>query len=47
MGEMRNVFKILVGKLEGKKPLERTRRTWVDNIRMDIREIRVGDCGLD
>jgi len=46
MGEMRNVFKILVGKPEGKRPLGRRRR-WVDNIRMDIREIRVGDCGLD
>jgi hypothetical protein len=38
MGEMRNSYKILVGKLEGKRPLERLRRRWGDNIRMDLRE---------
>jgi hypothetical protein len=32
-----------VGKLEGKKPLERPRRRWVDNIRMDLREVGCGD----
>jgi hypothetical protein len=36
---MRNVNKILVGKPEGKKPLERPRRRWMDNIRMDLKEI--------
>jgi hypothetical protein len=35
--EMRNVFGILVGKLEGKRPLGRPRRRWEDNIRMDLR----------
>jgi hypothetical protein len=35
MGETRNVYMILVGKPEGKKPLGRPRRSWVDNIKMD------------
>jgi hypothetical protein len=39
MVEKRNAYKILVGKLEGKRPLGRPRRKWVDNIKMDIREI--------
>jgi hypothetical protein len=39
MGEKRNAYTILVGKPEGKRPLERPRRRWVDNIKMDIREI--------
>jgi hypothetical protein len=34
MGEMRNVCNILVGKLEGKRPLGRPRRRWEDNIRI-------------
>jgi hypothetical protein len=40
MGETRNAYKILVGKPEGKTPLETLRRGWVDNIKMDLREIR-------
>jgi hypothetical protein len=39
MGEMRNAYKILVGKSEGKRPFERRRRRWEDNIRMDLTEI--------
>jgi hypothetical protein len=39
MGEKRNAYRILVGKSEGKKPLARKRRRWVDNIKMDVREI--------
>jgi hypothetical protein len=39
MGEERNVYWILVGKSEGKRPLGRPRRRWVDNIKMDLREI--------
>jgi hypothetical protein len=39
MGEKRNVYRILVGKPEGKRPLGRPRRRWVDNIKMDLREI--------
>jgi hypothetical protein len=38
-GEKRNVYRILVGKPEGKRPLGRPRRRWVDNIKMDLREI--------
>jgi hypothetical protein len=33
----RNAYRILVGKLEGKRPLGRPRRRWVDNIKMDLR----------
>jgi hypothetical protein len=40
MGEKRHVYMILVGKSEGKSPLGRPRHRWVDNIKMDLREIR-------
>jgi hypothetical protein len=39
MGEKRNAYSILVGKPEGKRPLGRRRRRWLDNIIMDLREI--------
>jgi hypothetical protein len=39
MGEGRNAYRILVGKLEGRRPLGRPRRRWVDNIKMDLREV--------
>jgi hypothetical protein len=39
MGEMRNAYKILVGKPEGKRPFGRPVRTWENNIRMDLTEI--------
>jgi hypothetical protein len=42
MGEERNVYKVLMGKPEGKRPLGRPRRRWEDEIRMDIREIGWG-----
>ncbi|PNF14331.1 hypothetical protein B7P43_G06031 [Cryptotermes secundus] len=45
MGETRNAYKILVGKPEGKRPQGRPRRRWVDNIRVDLREI--GWDGMD
>jgi hypothetical protein len=47
MGEGRNVYRILVGKPEGKRPLERPRRRWEDGINMDFREIGLGWCGMD
>jgi transcription termination factor 2 len=39
MGETRNAYRIFVGKPEGKRPLGRPRRRWVDNIKIDLREI--------
>jgi hypothetical protein len=48
MGEERKVYKVLMGKPEGKRPLGRPRRRWEDGIRMDLREIGLGGgCGLD
>jgi hypothetical protein len=38
-GVKRNAYRILVGKQEGKRPLGRPRRRWVDNIKMNLREI--------
>jgi hypothetical protein len=43
MGEKRNAYRLLVGKPEGKRPLGRTRRRWVDNIRMDLGEVGWSD----
>jgi hypothetical protein len=43
MREKRNSYRLLVGKTEGKRPLGRPRRRWVDNIRMDILELEWGD----
>jgi hypothetical protein len=45
MREKRNAYRILVGKPEGKKPLGSPRFRWVDNIKMDLREIGLG--GMD
>ena len=42
MVEEREVYRVLVGKPEGKRPLGRPRRRWVDNIRMDLREVGCG-----
>jgi len=42
MGEERGVYRVLVGKPEGKRPLGRPRRRWVDNIRMDMQEVGCG-----
>jgi len=44
MGEGRGVYRVLVGKLEGKRPLGRPRRRWKDNIKMDLQEVG-GGCG--
>jgi hypothetical protein len=45
MGEERKVYKVLVGKPEGKRPLGRPRHRWKDGVRMDLREIGLG--GVD
>jgi hypothetical protein len=47
MGEGRNVYRVLVGKPKGKRPLERPRRRWEDGIKMDLREIGWGGGGVD
>ena len=47
MGEGRGVYRVLVGKPEGKRPLGRPRRRWEDNIKMDLQEVGCGGYGLD
>ena len=42
MGEERGVYRVLVGKPEGERPLGRPRRIWSDNIRMDLQEVGCG-----
>ena len=42
MGEEMGAYRVLVGKLEGKRPLGRPRRRWVDNIRMDLQKVGCG-----
>ena len=46
-GERRGVYRDLVGKPEGKRPLGRPRRRWEDNIKMDLQEMGCGGHGLD
>ena len=43
MGDRRGVYKVLVGKPEGKKPLGRPRSRWEDNIKMDLLKVVCGD----
>jgi hypothetical protein len=45
MGEERGMYKVLVGKPKGKRPLGRPRRRWEDNIKMDLQEVGCG--GMD
>ena len=45
MGDGRSVYRVLVGKPEGKRPLGRPRRRWGDNIKMDFQEVGCG--GMD
>ena len=44
MGEGRGVHRVLIGKPEGKRSLERPRRRWEDNIKMDLQKVG-GGCG--
>jgi hypothetical protein len=43
MSEKRNAYRLLVGKPEGRRPLGRPRRRWLDSIMMDLVEVRWGD----
>jgi hypothetical protein len=43
MGQKRNAYRLLLGKPDGKRPLGRPRRRWVDNIRMDLGEVGWSD----
>jgi hypothetical protein len=43
MGEKRNAYKLLVGKPEGRRPLGRPRRRWLDNMKMNLVEVGWGD----
>jgi hypothetical protein len=45
MGEKRNVYRLLVGKSEGKRPLGRPRRRWVDNMKIYL--VKIGLGGVD
>jgi len=45
MGERRGIYKLLMGKPEGKRPLGRPRRRWQDNIKLDLQEVGCG--GMD
>jgi hypothetical protein len=45
IGEKRNMYRLFVRKPEGKRPLERTRRRWIDNIKMELIETGLG--GVD
>jgi hypothetical protein len=47
MGEERKVYKVLVGKPEGRRSLGRPRPRWEDGVRMDLREIGLGGGGVD
>jgi hypothetical protein len=47
MGEGRNLYRVLVGKPEGIRPLGRPRRRWEDGIKMDLREIGWGGGGAE
>jgi hypothetical protein len=47
IGEERKVYRVLIGKPEGKRPLGRPRRRWEDGIRMDLKEIGWGSVECD
>ena len=42
MGKSRGVYRVLMGKPKGKRPLGRPRHRWEDNIKMDLQEVRYG-----
>jgi hypothetical protein len=46
MGEKRNAYRLLVVKPEGRRPLGRPRRRWLDNIRMDLVDVMMCRCDV-
>jgi len=46
MGERRGVYRVLVGKPEGKRPIVRPRRRWKDNIKMNLQDVGCGGMDL-
>jgi hypothetical protein len=46
MGERRGIYRVLVGKPEGRRPLGRPRRRWEDNIKMKLYEVRCGGISI-
>jgi hypothetical protein len=42
-GEGRGVYRVLLGKSDGKRPMGRSKRRWLDNIKMDLQEVGCGD----
>jgi hypothetical protein len=44
MGEGRSVYRVLIGRPQGKRPLGRPRRRWEDNIKLDLREIGIDEA---
>jgi hypothetical protein len=46
MQEGRGIYRVLVGRLEGKRPLGRPKRRWEDNIKMDLREIGIDGANV-
>jgi len=47
IGDMRNLYKILVGKPEWKRPLGKARSRWENNNKMDLKRFKLGGCRLD
>jgi hypothetical protein len=47
MGEDRGVYRVLVEKPEGRRPMGRPRRRWKDNIKLDLQEVGAGSWRLD
>jgi hypothetical protein len=43
MGEWRDMYRVLVGKIEGRRPMGRPRRRWTDNSKIDLQEVECGD----
>ena len=47
MGKSRGMYRVLMGKPEGRRPPAKPRRRWEDNIKMDLQEVGCGGYGLD